>query len=61
MVCCMPPERKKIGAIPDFLMVGSQIGNLAPGPSFAITCVLSVQMGYLSPFRHLSSKKFLMI
>ncbi len=32
------------------LMVGSQIGNLIPDPSLAITYVLSTQMGHESPF-----------
>jgi hypothetical protein len=34
MVCGMPPARKEIWSILDFLMVGSQILNLIPGSSF---------------------------
>jgi hypothetical protein len=34
MVFCMPPARKGIELISDFLVVKNQIANLIPDPSF---------------------------
>ncbi len=36
---------------PQLLLVRSQTAILTPGPSLAITCVSSVQMGYANPFQ----------
>jgi hypothetical protein len=44
-VCHTPLTRKEIGAILDFLMIGNQIGNLTPYPSFGHNLCLKCPNG----------------
>ncbi len=48
--CCMPPARKGIRSIPDFLWSGVKLPIWFPAFLLAITYVVDVRMGHASPF-----------
>ncbi len=58
MMGCMPPKRKEIRAIPDFLMVGSQIANLTRSRSFGHNLCFRYPNGSCEPILNIDVPKY---